>query len=101
MIKKLWLFSLLIGIIGCVSIISTKQLNSVRPGISKTNFIERYGEPEITEYIDGYYLLTYMVRMHPDPYVFIFKNNKLISWQKDTRKDKSKITGLILQVPLK
>lgn len=85
MFKKAYLIIsfFLLFVIGCATTPNLKQLNSLQPGISKAELIERFGEPKGTNYVDGCYILSYLVYDHKDIghrlYYFMFnKNNQLV-----------------------
>ena len=107
MIKKVALIAFLFFVVGCATTPNLKQLNSLQPGITKTELIERFGEPVSAEYVDGCYILYYSMSAPntlgvTQGYHFFFDDyDKLASWKyiKTEGKGNSK-TGVIVHLPL-
>jgi len=107
MIKKLASIVFLLFVIGCATTPNLKQLNSLQPGITKTELVQRFGEPISTEYVDDCYILYYSMFVPntlgvTQGYHFFFNNHgNLTSWKyiKTEGKGDSK-TGVIVQLPL-
>lgn len=104
MIKKILPLIVLVLIISCAPFINTAKLNSLKPGITRSEFIKDFGEPKGTNYYDGYYFLSYFVAKDAmddyREYYFAFdKNDRLVGWKaQDDNAVRS--TGMILSVPL-
>ena len=105
MIKKILpLATLLVFIVSCAPFIKTAKQNSLKPGITKAEFIRTFGEPEGTNYSDGYYFLSYFVSKDAmsrfREYYFAFdKNDRLVGWKAMDNKT-VRFTGMTLSVPL-
>jgi len=101
MIKKLASIVFLLFVIGCATTPNLKQLNSLQPGITKTELVQRFGEPEGTCYVDNCYMLSYFVYnpkgwTHAEYYFIFDKTNRLTGW-KEKRQSKTSMTGLVIQ----
>ena len=77
----------LLMLTSCVKITYPKLAltNNITPGISKSEFVETFGEPISSQYKKNYYLLQYFLERNdgfPVTYYFVFDNNKrLIKWE--------------------
>jgi hypothetical protein len=71
----------LLMLTSCVKITHPKLAltNNINPGISKSEFVEIFGEPISSRYKKNYYLLQYFLERNdgfPVTYYFVFDNNK-------------------------
>jgi len=93
--------------ISCATYPKVQTLNSLKPGISKTELKTHFSnqEPISTEFIDGYYLLKYKLQDRYDieyhiPYYFLFdQNNHLIGWEKVKGQEKISAGGVSILIP--
>src|SRR3989339_301882 len=98
------LFTLLV--IGCASgNPDLVKLNTLNPGLSRADLASHLDgrEPISTDFIDGYYLLKYMMYDSHDigsrPYYFVFdQSNRLVGWEEIKGQDKIIIGGITLQI---
>jgi len=93
--------------LGCATSPNVTQLHSLKPGVTKNDVIERFGQPLTTDYVDGHFLLKYRLYQSACmscpmylPYYFVFKNDVLVSWQEIKEDTRSIIVnGIILTLP--
>jgi hypothetical protein len=106
MFKKILPLIVLVLIVSCASTPTFTQVNSLKPGITKADFIADFGQPEGTSFQDGYHFLSYFVCEHehwdPNPcekYHFAFdKNDRLAAWKAE-KSDDVQINGMLIFAP--
>ncbi len=101
--KKNILFLLVFLIVGCATHPSLSELNDLRPGYSRTEIVQKMGDPISTDYIKGHYLLKYSLYDQHDIghryYYFIFdEQDKLVGWQEYKGQGKIKVSGIIIDL---
>lgn len=104
MLKILLPFIILVFVLSCAPYISTSKLNSLKPGVTKSDFVKTYGEPKGTNYYDGYYFLSYFVAKDAmsdyQEYYFAFdKNDRLVGW-KAQNDNTVQTSGMMFTFPL-
>jgi len=96
---------ILILLTGCAGFPGA-DLDKLKPGISKDEFIKRYGQPELARDMENYWIYRYglvnkLGMQVPGAYYFIFSNKgKLISWHKETPDKKINVHGLNINLPV-
>lgn len=103
MINKLLSVIVLVFIASCATTPNVNQLNNLKPGITKSELLEVFGEPEGTSFYDDYYFLTYFVYQPKgwtyEKYHFAFdKNDRLVAWR--VGDSAAQVNSMMLSVPL-
>ncbi|NQT70631.1 MAG: hypothetical protein HQ552_13770 [Desulfobacteraceae bacterium] len=110
MIKRFILLAAVVLVVGCASVdtIPKDGFSKLEPGITKAEFIEKYGEPLAINYHQDHWILKYLVGSigfftGADPYYFVFDQHEiLLGWQEIPRQQqqKSTMSGVILTFPI-
>ncbi len=105
MIKKLLPIACCLAfVLSCSTTPNLTQLNSLKPGITKAELADRFGEPISTDYVDVFYLLKYLMYDPQDighrPYYFVFDSQcKMVSWQEIRGAGKKvNVSGIVLNL---
>ena len=104
--KKMYKFIItlcFISLVGCATSPNLTQLNNLKPGCTKAELIDEFGNPISTDFVDGYYLLKYSLYDphdigHRYYYFIVNEKDEIIGWQEYKGQKKIKISGIIINL---
>jgi outer membrane protein assembly factor BamE (lipoprotein component of BamABCDE complex) len=102
MLKKILPLIVLALIVSCGPRLD--NLNSLKPGLTKSEVVGMFGKPDGTDYYDGYLFLAYNICNSKswtcEKYHFAFdKNDQLVGWKAE-QNNTVRSSGMVLSFPV-